>query len=61
MGLLGSKDIYTSYQFISIPVSAVLGHLKRGFLDKGGQVSVQTGSEFGLRIAKVTSLLEIIG
>ena len=30
----------TSYQFISIPVSTVLGHLKRGFFKKGEQVCV---------------------
>ena len=30
----------------------VLGHLKRGFLEKGEQVSVQTESDYGLRLAK---------
>ena len=61
MGLLGPKAIYASYQFISSPVLTVLGRLKRGFLEKGEQVSVQTESEFGLRLAKVARLLEILG
>ena len=41
MGFLGPKSIYASYQFISSPVSTVLGLPKRGLLDKGDQVSVQ--------------------
>ena len=39
----------------------VLGHLKRDFLNKGEQVSMQTESDFGLRAAKVTRLLAILG
>ena len=39
----------------------VLGHLKRVFLEKGEQVSVHTESDFGLRVAKVTRLLVILG
>ena len=61
MGFLVPKSIYTIYQFISSQVLTVLGHLKRGFLDKGEQVCVYTESDFGLRVAKVTRLLEIIG
>ena len=57
MGLLAPKAIYASYQFISSPVLTVLGHLKRGFLEKGDQVCVQTEFDFGLRVAKVTRLL----
>ena len=49
------------YQFISIPVSTVPGHIKRGFLNKGYQVYVQTESDFGLRVAKVTRLLATLG
>ena len=40
MGLLGPKLFNTSYQFISNPVSTILGHLKRGCLEKGEQVCV---------------------
>ena len=39
----------------------VLGHLKRGFLEKGEQLSVQTYYEFVLRVSKVTRLLAILG
>ena len=39
----------------------VLGHLKRGFLEKGYQVCVKTEFDFGLRLAKVTRLLAILG
>ena len=39
----------------------VLGHLKRGFLEKGEQLCVQTDSEQVLRVSKVTSLLAILG
>ena len=45
---------------IIITVSTILGHLKRGFVGKGEQVSVQKDSEFGLRISKVTGLLVIL-
>ena len=45
----------------SSPVLTVLGHLKRGFLDKGEQVSVKKESDFGIRVAKATRLLEILG
>ena len=38
----------------------VLGHLKRGFFEKGEQLSVQTESDFELRVAKFTLLLEIL-
>ena len=41
--------------------STVLGHLKRGFLEKGDQVSIYTESYFGFRVYKVTRLLEILG
>ena len=51
---------YAIYQFISIPFSTVLGHLNRGFLEKGDQVSMHTEFEFGLRVAKVTRLLAIL-
>ena len=61
MGLLGTKAIYTGYHFIISPVLTVLGHLKRGFLDKGEYVCVQTESDFGLRVSKVTRLLAILG
>ena len=50
-----------SYQFISSLVLAVLGHLSMGLLDKGDQVCVQTESDRGLRVAKVTRLLAIMG
>ena len=50
-----------SYQFISSPVSNVLGHLSRGFLEKREQVCVQKESYLGLRVANVTRLLEILG
>ena len=39
----------------------VLGHLKRGFLEKGEQVCVQTEFDFGLKVDKVTRLLAILG
>ena len=39
----------------------VLGHLKRGFLKKGEQVSVQTESYFVLRVSKFARLLAILG
>ena len=39
----------------------VLGHLNRGLPEKGEQVSVQTESEFGIRVDKFTRLLQIIG
>ena len=39
----------------------VLGHLKRGVLEKGEQVCVQTDLDLGLRVAKVTKLLAILG
>ena len=51
--LLGTKDSLR-------PVSTVLGHLKRGFLKKGEKVCVQTVFDLGLRVAKVTRLLEIL-
>ena len=38
-----------------------MGHLKRGFLGNGEQVSVQAEFDFGLRVAKVTRLPEILG
>ena len=38
----------------------VLGHLKRGLLEKGEQVCVQIEFDFGLRVAKVVKLLEIL-
>ena len=50
----------TSYQFISRPVLTVLDHISRGFLKKGEQVCFQTEFDFGLRLAKVTRLLEIL-
>ena len=40
---------------------AVLYHLKRGFLEKGEQLCVQTDSDQGLRAAKVARLLAILG
>ena len=43
------------------PVSTVLGHLNRSFIDKGEQVSVQNKTDFGIRVAKVTRLLAIFG
>ena len=49
------------YQLISSLVSTVLDCLKRGFLNKGEQVSVQTESDQKLKVAKVTRLLSIIG
>ena len=61
MGLIGPKDIHTSYQFISIPVSTALGRLKKGFLEKGYQICVQTEFDFRLRLANVTRLLAILG
>ena len=39
----------------------VLGHLKRGFLEKGEKVCVYTESDFGIRVAKVTRLIAILG
>ena len=61
MGLLGPKAIYASYQFSSSPVLTVLGRLKMGFLEKGEQVIVQTESDQGLRVSKITMLLSILG
>ena len=52
---------YASYQFISSPVYTVMGRLRRGFLEKVEQVSVQTKSDFGTRVSKVTTLLAILG
>ena len=39
----------------------ILSHLRKGFLEKGEQVSVQTESEFRLRLSKVKNLLAILG
>ena len=39
----------------------VLGHLKRGFFEKGYQVSVQTEYECLLRVDKLMRIPEIIG
>ena len=61
IGLLEAKAIYASYQFISSPVTTVLGHLKRGFLEKGEQSCMHTEFDFGLMVAKVTRLLSMIG
>ena len=46
-------------------VSTVLVHLKRGFLKngflkKGEQVCLQTELDFGIRLSKVTRLLEVL-
>ena len=61
MGLLVPNLFNTSYHFISSPVSTILCHLKRGLIKKGEQVCVQTESDQGLRVAKVTRLLAILG
>ena len=37
-----------------------MGHFDRGYLEKGEQVFVQTKSNQGLRVAKVTRLLSIL-
>ena len=60
MGLIGPMIFNDSYQFISSPVLTVLGHLKRGFLLKGDHVCVQTESNQGLRVDKVTRLLAML-
>ena len=39
----------------------VLGHLKRGFFEKGYQVRVQTEYAFLIRVAKLMRIPEIIG
>ena len=36
-------------------------HLKKGFLKEGDQVCVRIESDQGLRVAKVTRLLEMLG
>ena len=41
-------------------VLTVLGNLKRVFLKEVEQVCVQKYSDFGLRLAKVTRLIEIL-
>ena len=46
---------------ISILVSTILCHLKRALLKKGEKVCVQKNSDQGLKVAKVTRLLEILG
>ena len=51
---------YAVYQFSSSPLLTVLGHLNRGFLEKGDQVSVRTKSDSGLRVAKVMRFIAII-
>ena len=61
MGFLNPKLFNASYQFSSSPVLTVLGHLKRGFLEKGEHVCVRIESDQGIRVDKVTKLLSILG
>ena len=44
---------------MGIPSGA--GRTQKDFLEKGEQVSMQTESEFGLKVAKITRLLETLG